>query len=73
MNNLPYEIKSIICDYAFHCKKDFLIIDKEFNSICKKKTQNCKYIECFNTKLCKNCDKKFKIYFYDVRKFYSFI
>lgn len=58
MNNLPYEIKCIICDYTFHCKKDFLFIDKEFVSICKKKNQNCKYIDCFNTKLCKVCDEK---------------
>ena len=48
METLPTEVKRIICDYVFKCKRSFLHINKEFTEILSNKFQNSNEIHVLN-------------------------
>jgi hypothetical protein len=58
MDTLPTEVKGLICDYAFKCKRGFMPIDKEFTEILSTKFQNCSEIHVLNRYLCRACDRQ---------------
>ncbi len=58
METLPTEVKRIICDYVFKCKRSFLPINKEFTEILSNKFQNCNEIHVLNRYLCRKCDSQ---------------
>ena len=58
MDAIPIEVKGIICNFAFKCKRDFIPINKEFTEILSNKFQNCSEIHILNKCLCRTCDRK---------------
>ena len=58
MQNLPLNINFLIGDYIFDCKKNALIINKEFQNIYMIKTKKCKKIKVAGRFFCENCEKK---------------
>lgn len=58
MQNLPIEINFLIGDYLFDCRKNPIIINKEFQQIFNAKTLMCEKVKISRKIYCKRCDKK---------------
>lgn len=56
MEKLPYEVKMIIGEYLFTCKKNDYFINKEFNKIFKHQTKKCKKVYLCKKVFCKKCE-----------------
>ena len=56
MEKLPREVKMIIGEYLFTCKKNDYFINREFNKIFKHQTKDCKKIHLCGKVFCKKCE-----------------